>query len=98
MNSDYKLFREQSGFSAVEQEGVFLATSRENECDYCMAARAFVAEAILNVKAFIDVGYSEVAMLEIIQTISVKTISNYSNHLFHTTLDGIFKEREWKAA
>ncbi len=136
--SGYKLFREQSGFSSVEQEVIFLAISRENECDYCMAAHSFVADAISNVpaeitdairndaqvvdstlaalvtftrimvktrglpsisdvEAFIAVGYSEVRVLEIIQAISVKTISNYSNHLFHTKLDDVFESRQWKA-
>jgi len=135
--SGYKLFREQSGFSAVEQEVIFLAISRENECDYCMAAHSFVADAISNVpveitnairndalvpdlklaalvdftrvmvkergmptssdvEAFIGVGYSEVGILEIIQAISVKTISNYSNHLFHTKLDEVFEDRHWE--
>jgi len=135
--SGYKLFREQSGFSSVEQEVIFLAISRENECDYCMAAHSFVADAISNVpaeitdairndaqvvdstlaalvtftrimvktrglpsisdvEAFIAAGYSEVRVLEIIQAISVKTISNYSNHLLHTKLDDVFESRQWK--
>jgi hypothetical protein len=28
--------------------------------------------------------------------ISVKTISNYVNHIFDTELDTVFKAREWK--
>ena len=134
----YKLFREQSGFSAVEQEVIFLAISRENECDYCMAAHSFVADEVSNVdkeitdairndeeiadstlaalvrftkimvktrglpsvsdvEAFIAAGYSEIRVLEIIQAISVKTISNYSNHLFHTKLDDVFEGSQWSS-
>jgi uncharacterized peroxidase-related enzyme len=43
--SGYELFRGGSGFSAVEQEVVFLSISHENECEYCMAAHSFLADA-----------------------------------------------------
>ncbi len=49
-----------------------------------------------DVEAFIGVGYSERQILEIILAISVKTISNYTNHLFHTTVDDVFAERTWE--
>ena len=42
------------------------------------------------VKAFLDAGYSEHHILDIILAISVKTLSNYSNHLFHTPVDDMF--------
>ncbi len=29
--------------------------------------------------------------------ISIKTISNYSNHVFRTPVDAMFKAREWTA-
>jgi hypothetical protein len=32
----------------------------------------------------------------LILAIAVKTLSNYSNHLFHTALDPAFVSREWK--
>jgi len=28
--------------------------------------------------------------------IFIKSISNYTNHIFHTELDTIFKSQEWK--
>ena len=134
--SGYQLFREQSGFNAVEQEVIFLAISRENGCTYCMAAHSFVADSISKVPtnitdairdntlvpndtlaqlvdftitmvrsrglpskqavdAFLGAGYSEHHILDIIQAISVKTISNYANHLFHTDVDDVFKGRVW---
>lgn len=41
--------------------------------------------------AFLKIGYEERQILEIILAISVKTLSNYSNHIFHTDLDDVFK-------
>ncbi|MFT5111077.1 MAG: putative peroxidase-related enzyme [Parasphingorhabdus sp.] len=132
----YSNFRENSGFTPAEQEIVFLAISRENECHYCMAAHSFVAdnismvpfevtEAIRNdepiadsklsalraftqtmvvsrgrpggddVDKFTLAGYSESHILDIILAISVKTISNYSNHVFDTPVDVAFAVRAW---
>lgn len=44
---------------------------------------------------FFKAGYTEQHILAIILAIAVKTISNYSNHVFHTELDSLFKAREW---
>lgn len=44
---------------------------------------------------FLSVGFTELQVLEIILAIAVKTISNYSNHLFDTQLDTRFSAREW---
>jgi len=49
-----------------------------------------------DVQQFLAVGYTEKHILSIILGISVKTISNYTNHVFDTELDGVFKAREWK--
>ena len=49
-----------------------------------------------DVEAFTGAGYTERHILEIILAISVKTISNYSNHLFHTTVDDVFAGRLWE--
>jgi uncharacterized peroxidase-related enzyme len=134
----YTLFREESGFSSQEQEVVFLAISRENGCDYCVAAHSFIADAKsglaaevtdairdgrpipdaklaalagftatmvrkrglpakVDVQAFLDAGYTERHILEVILAIAVKTISNYSNHIFHTEVDEVFAGRAWTA-
>jgi uncharacterized peroxidase-related enzyme len=45
----YAAFRRECGFSPVEQEVIFLSISRENSCDYCMAAHSFVADAMSKV-------------------------------------------------
>lgn len=46
-------------------------------------------------EAFLTAGYSQRQILEIVLALAVKTISNYSNHLFHTTLDPVFEGRRW---
>jgi len=134
----YHLFRKEGGFTPAEQEVIFLTISKENGCDYCMAAHSVVADmmskvpvavtdAIRNdtdipdarlkvlsdftsimvnkrgrpndedVKGFLMAEYTEKHILAIILAISVKTISNYSNHIFHTPVDTMFKAREWTA-
>lgn len=50
------------------------------------------------VAAFIAAGYTETHVLSILLAISVKTLSNYANHLFETPLDDMFKPREWSPA
>lgn len=47
------------------------------------------------VKAFLDAGYPEHAVLDIILAMAVKTLSNYSNHLFHTPVDEMFSGYRW---
>ncbi len=48
-------------------------------------------------RAFLEAGYSDTHILGIVLAISVKVISNYSNHLFHTEVDEAFAAREWSA-
>ncbi|MCX7172487.1 MAG: carboxymuconolactone decarboxylase family protein [Proteobacteria bacterium] len=133
----YAAFRGQSGFSTQEQEIIFLAISRENGCEYCVAAHSFIADKksgvppevtdamrdgrpIPNAKlqalaeftrimvasrglpssadaeAFLAAGHEDRHILGIVLAISVKTLSNYTNHLFHTPLDAMFESRRWK--
>jgi len=49
-----------------------------------------------DVKAFLDAGFSEGQILEIVLAIGMETLSIYSNHLFHTGLDEAFADWEWK--
>jgi uncharacterized peroxidase-related enzyme len=64
-------------------------------------ARAFVVTrgrpSVEEVKAFLDAGYSEKQVLELVLAVAVKTISNYANHLFETPVDAPFKARAWTA-
>ena len=50
-----------------------------------------------DVTSFLQAGYSEAHILDIILAISVKTISNYSNHIFNTPVDAAFAARTWGA-
>ncbi|WP_133139288.1 carboxymuconolactone decarboxylase family protein [Legionella genomosp. 1] len=45
---------------------------------------------------FLNAGYGEKQLLDIVLAISVKTLSNYTNHLFNTSVDKAFKVREFK--
>lgn len=49
-----------------------------------------------DLQAFLAAGFSERQVLEIILAIAVKTISNYSNHVFHTKLDSMFATYRWE--
>ena len=48
-----------------------------------------------DVDAFLAAGYTEQHVLQIVLALAVKTISNYSNHLFHTPVDPAFAARTW---
>lgn len=43
-----------------------------------------------NVQVFLSAGFSEEQILEVILALSVKVLSNYSNHIFHTDMDSAF--------
>lgn len=48
--------------------------------------------------AFLNAGYSEKQVLDVILALAVKTLSNYSNHIFGTPLDTVFQARAWEPA
>jgi len=58
-----------------------------------VATRGLPGQA--DVDAFLSAGYKEKDILEIIHAIAVKTISNYTNHIFHTEVDNIFSPHTW---
>jgi len=132
----YNLFRNDSGFSAAEQEVVFLTISRYNGCEYCVSAHSMLADKMSGVpadclkalregapipdpklqalsqfthimvdsrglptqaqaKAFLDAGFSDAQILWIVLALSVKTLSNFSNHLSQPALDGAFASHAW---
>ncbi|MEZ4364107.1 MAG: carboxymuconolactone decarboxylase family protein [Kofleriaceae bacterium] len=47
------------------------------------------------VATFLRAGFEERHVLAIVLAISVKTISNYANHVFHTPIDTAFASFEW---
>jgi AhpD family alkylhydroperoxidase len=48
--------------------------------------------------AFISAGYTQQAVLEVILGISLKVMSNYTNHVVETPVDGVFAPHAWTAA
>lgn len=48
-----------------------------------------------DVAPFLAAGYTERQILEIVLAISVKTLSNWANHLFDTPVDDMFVHRTW---
>ncbi|MBB3232756.1 carboxymuconolactone decarboxylase family protein [Halomonas stenophila] len=46
--------------------------------------------------AFLDAGFEERHMLQVVLALAVKTLSNYSNHLNHPELDEAFGDYAWK--
>jgi len=49
------------------------------------------------VQDFVAAGYVESQILYLVLAIAVKTMSNYTNHMFETPLDDVFQVRQWKA-
>jgi uncharacterized peroxidase-related enzyme len=134
----YAAFRKLSGFSAIEQEVIFLTISRHFECEYCMAAHSTIADKVskvptevtdairddrsipeeglaavaaltqellasngrpnaTTVERFVAAGYSHEQVLDVVHAISVKILSNWTNHLLGTEIDSRFAAREWSA-
>lgn len=49
-----------------------------------------------DVKKFLEAGYAESHILQIVLALAVKTLSNYSNHLNHPELDEAFAGHAWQ--
>ena len=49
-----------------------------------------------DVAAFLSTGYNHAQILEIILAASLKTLSNYANHVAKTPLDDAFASRAWQ--
>lgn len=127
---------EKSSLSPQQQQMVLLAISRENECEFCVAAhsmigsvmvkldtsviqairegrstgdeqsdaligfatlmvqkRGWVDEAELN--KFFDAGFSQKQALDVVLAVSLKTLSNYTNHMTGTTTNKEMSEFAW---
>lgn len=48
------------------------------------------------VQAFLDAGYSRANVLDVIMGVTMKTLSNYANHLLLTPLDAAFEAERWE--
>ena len=54
-----------------------------------VATRGFPTEKVT--QNFLDQGYTQKNILEVILGVGMKTLSNYTNHIAHTPIDQIFK-------
>jgi len=72
-----------------------------------MAALAAMTRTLLETRGnpteadvadFRAAGFSDLQVLELILAIAVKTISNWSNHIFKTPVDEIFVSRKWSSS
>jgi uncharacterized peroxidase-related enzyme len=61
-----------------------------------LETRGRPAEA--DVAAFREAGYTDRQVLELILAIAVKTLSNWTNHVFGTPVDEMFSGRTWSVA
>ncbi len=59
-----------------------------------IASRGKVSEAELS--AFLDAGYTEAQALEVVLGLAVKVMSNYTNSIAGTPLDGVVERLRWK--
>lgn len=57
--------------------------------------RGFVAESDL--QAFLTAGYTRGNVLEVIVGTGLKVLSNYTNHIAETPVDGVFRQNAWSA-
>ncbi len=55
--------------------------------------RGFVPDA--DIDAFLAAGYTRQNVLEVILGVATKVMSNYTNHIVHTELDGFMAGNEW---
>jgi AhpD family alkylhydroperoxidase len=49
-----------------------------------------------NVQAFLDAGYTQEQILEVILGLAQKVMSNYTNHIAKTPVDAVFKKFAWQ--
>lgn len=68
------------------------------------ALSSFAAEVVTtngnpsddSVSSFLDAGYKNQQVLEVILGVAIKTLSNYTNHVAETPLDDAFEGTKWR--
>lgn len=55
--------------------------------------RGFASDAAVD--AFLAAGYTRRNVLEVVLGVATKVMSNYTNHIVHTELDGFMASNEW---
>lgn len=61
-----------------------------------IAKRGWAEDA--DIQAFLEAGFSKANVFDVILGASLKTISNYANHIADTPLDSVFSDTEWRRA
>jgi len=88
-------------YSGVPKDVLKAIRSGENIADSKLAATFAIAKEINSsrgrpdseiVNAFLQAGYSEKHLLAITLAVSVKVLSNYSNHMFDPEVDAVFSD------
>lgn len=134
----YSALSSKATLSAIEQNIVAIAVSREGRCNYCVAAHSTLAagagldsqtlDAVRSGQAlqdnklealrataqrlaqghgwltaaekarFLAAGYSKGQLLEVIGWASLKTLTNYVNHVAQTPIDAQWQGQRWEHA
>lgn len=74
--------------------------------DRLEALRSFTLSVVRNrgqvddteVQAFLDAGFTQRQILEVVLGVAQKVMSNYTNHLVNTPVDSVFTKFEWHKA
>ena len=96
----YKTFRENAGFTSVEQEVIFLSVAYENECDYCVAAHSFVGDKMSGVPTEVtdairegkEISDAKLSALSTFTRLMTRTRANVSNEDIVTFLSAGYDE------
>jgi uncharacterized peroxidase-related enzyme len=70
-----------------------LITDEKLQALVSFTARVFASRGLITkteAAAFLAAGFEQLQIMEIVLAISIKTLSNYSNHIFHSELDDVF--------
>lgn len=65
-------------------------------CQTVVQKRGWLDES--DVDAFLDAGFTQENVFEVVLAVGMKTISNYINHIGHTPLDKAFEPVKWTKA
>ena len=66
-----------------------------NFCQAIIHKRGWVSPH--DVESFLGAGYTRQALLDILVVVSMKTLSNYANHIMKTPLDPQFADVKWRS-
>ncbi len=98
----YKCFREESGFTPIEQEVVLLTISRFHGCTYCMAAHSMIADKMSKVPSVAlhalrtggPIPYTRLAALSEFTAIMLEQRGNPSSERFVAFIAAGYRDRD----